>query len=245
MNDGPPELWCLHGAVGEPADWQPLATRLAATGAIVRPLDLWRLLAGPPLPMWEFGRLLNVLARPPGGSPRVLIGYSMGGRLALHGLLHPATGPWDAAVIVSAHPGLEDAGERASRRAADAAWAMLANEAEWPAFLARWNARPLLAGCPLDRHALIARRREVARGFIDWSLGNQEPLWDRLAALHTPVLWVAGERDGKFLALAERAVAALPNGRLWVAPDAGHRVPWEAPAAFAAAVMEFLEPWSA
>ena len=55
------------------------------------------------------------------------------------------------------------------------------------------------------------RRREIARSFVDWSLGAQEPLWDRLHEITIPVLWVAGENDAKFRALAERAVALIPQ----------------------------------
>lgn len=236
------ELWCLHGALGEAADWADLAARLAPAGTRVHPLDLWRFLGGGPLPLPGFGRVLNSLAGTAHGTRRVLVGYSLGGRLALHALLDPAPARWDAAVIISAHPGLESAAERAARRTADAGWAALAATGEWPDFLTKWFAQPLLAGCPADRRHLVARRRPIARSFIDWSLGVQEPLWDCLAGIHLPVLWVAGERDPKFHALAERAVALLPAGRLWTAPRTGHRVPWESPAAFAAAVREFLEP---
>ena len=56
-----------------------------------------------------------------------------------------------------------------------------------------------------------------------------------------PVLWIAGENDPKFLALAERAVSLIPNAHLAIAPGAGHRVPWEAEAWFAETVRGFLQ----
>jgi 2-succinyl-6-hydroxy-2,4-cyclohexadiene-1-carboxylate synthase len=85
------------------------------------------------------------------------------------------------------------------------------------------------------------RRREIARSFVDWSLGAQEPLWDRLHEISIPVLWIAGENDPKFLALAERAVSLMPHAHLAIAPGAGHRVPWEAEAWFADQVARFLK----
>jgi 2-succinyl-6-hydroxy-2,4-cyclohexadiene-1-carboxylate synthase len=159
------------------------------------------------------------------------MGYSMGGRLALHALLEK-NHPWQAAVIVSAHPGLADPAAREARRAADAVWATKALAGNWQEFLTEWNAQPVLGtAMPRDagaHSAMALHRREIARSFVDWSLGAQEPLWDRLCEITIPILWVVGESDAKFLELARRAVAALPQARLAVAPGAGHRVPWEA-----------------
>ncbi|HWT24896.1 MAG TPA: alpha/beta fold hydrolase, partial [Solirubrobacteraceae bacterium] len=66
--------------------------------------------------------------------------------------------------------------------------------------------------------------------------GVMPPLWDRLGELGLPVSLVAGERDAKFRAIAERMAAALPAARVVVAPGAGHAVPLEAPDAVAAAI---------
>ena len=170
---------------------------------------------------------------------RVLLGYSMGARLALHALLDG--GPWDAAVLVAPHPGLESESERAARREGDAEWAGRALTGDWREFLALWNAQPVLADSERLPPVSDLRRREIARSFIDWSLGAQEPLWERLGEILCPVLWCVGERDGKFRALAERALPLLPRGELWVAPGSGHRVPWDVPEAFVAKVGEFLE----
>lgn len=194
----------------------------------------------------QFGSALNEEARAEGGQGKVLLGYSMGGRLALHALLDRRPGPWVAAVIVSAHPGIEDEEQRAERRGSDADWAARALRGDWTAMLDEWNTRPVLAGgLAPDRAALAGRRQMVARSFIDWSLGAQEPLWDRLGGIRLPVLWVAGERDRKFVKLAERAVGILPEADLWLAGGAGHRVPWGADEAFARRVLEFLEQCSA
>lgn len=166
----------------------------------------------------------------------------MGGRLALHALLENPH-PWRAAVIVSAHPGLESAPEREARRAADATWATKALAGNWQEFLTAWNAQPVLGGAIRDPQAsggLVIRRREIARSFVDWSLGAQQPLWERLHEITIPVLWVAGENDAKFLDLAKRATALIPNSRFAVASGSGHRVPWEAEEWLAAEVARFL-----
>jgi 2-succinyl-6-hydroxy-2,4-cyclohexadiene-1-carboxylate synthase len=243
---GPLECWCLHGAVGMAADWRGLAKHLATAGIGTRAVDLWRFLECCPLPLTAFGRALNADASGQvfRGSGRALLGYSMGGRMALHALLEKDH-PWQAAVIVSANPGLEHEAERAQRRARDTEWATQALTGNWQQFLSTWNAQAVLGNAALRdpgaSGSLMQRRREVARSFVDWSLGAQEPLWHRLGEISVPVLWVAGETDLKFRALAERAVANMPAARLVIAPSSGHRVPWDADAWFAGQVSHFLK----
>ncbi|MBX3740539.1 MAG: alpha/beta fold hydrolase [Akkermansiaceae bacterium] len=242
---GSHECWCLHGSVGAASDFRALAKALAQGGIGSRAVDLWRFLEPGPLPIGESGATLNEDAKGETfrGTGRSLLGYSMGGRLALHGLLEPDH-PWQAAVIVSAHPGLEDELERSARKAADSTWAAKAFAGDWKEFTSQWNAQPLLGGNirePEATQRLVARRREISRSFLDWSVGLQEPLWDRLSSVGIPVLWVVGERDAKYAAIAERAAGLTPRGILAVAPDAGHRVPWENPAWFADRVSRFLK----
>ena len=62
------------------------------------------------------------------------------------------------------------------------------------------------------------------------------PLWDRLGELTMPATVLAGERDTKFVALAERLAAALPHAELVAVPGAGHRLALEAPGAVAGAI---------
>jgi 2-succinyl-6-hydroxy-2,4-cyclohexadiene-1-carboxylate synthase len=226
----PVECWCLHGAVGAVSDWRGLAQALAAKGISTRAVDLWRFLECEGVTMLEFGKRLNAEAAGeiPRAERRILIGYSMGGRLALHALLEG--GPWDAAVIISANPGIRDPNEAAQRRVSDTVWATQALTLPWYDFLEKWNAQPLLGGAMRDSREdgkLMQRRREIARSFVDWSVGNQQALWDRLPEIKIPPLGIAGENDMKFCALAEEAVGLSDQFSLAIAPDVGHRVPWE------------------
>ncbi len=242
---GAMECWLLHGAVGMAADWRPFAKRLADAKTGTRAVDLWRFLECAPMPLMNFGPAFNAEAggEVSRGGRRALLGYSMGGRLALHALLDQPH-PWQAAVIVSAHPGLEIPGDRETRMAADAAWASMALTANWQEFLTAWEAQPVLASSGIRASqasgALAMRRREIARSFVDWSLGCQQALWSRLHEITIPVLWVAGENDPKFLEMARRAVAEIPSAKLAIAPGAGHRVPWQAEEWLAAQVADFL-----
>ncbi len=223
------ECWLLHGSVGMASDWRSLASALAAQGIASRAVDLWRFLEFESVSMPDFGKRLNADAEGEisRGQKRILIGYSMGGRLALHSLLEG--GPWHAAVIISADPGLRDTETAAVRRSQDTLWATQALTLPWAHFLEKWNSQPIL-GSPIrderEENKLIRRRREIARSFVDWSLGNQRALWDRLPEIQIPTLWIAGENDAKFRALAEEAAAA-GSISLAIAPGCGHRIPWE------------------
>lgn len=242
---GPQECWCLHGAFGMASDWRGLAGSIAKSGISSRAVDLWRFLENG-LPLTEFGKALNGDAGGDvfRGTGRSLLGYSMGGRLALHALLEKDH-PWQAAVIISAHPGLENENDRVARITSDATWATRALTESWPALLAAWNAQPVFSGTPPPdpqaANRLAQHRREIARSFVDWSVGAQALLWERLPEISVPVLWIAGENDMKFRALAERAAALMPTASLAIAPGAGHRVPWEAPVWFADQVAQFLK----
>jgi 2-succinyl-6-hydroxy-2,4-cyclohexadiene-1-carboxylate synthase len=162
----------------------------------------------------------------------VVLGYSMGGRLALR-LLEARR--FRAAIIVSAGLNAPDAG----RRLRDEAWARRFEADEWSKLMRDWNAQPVFGGHVLDRREDEYDRAELARQLREYSPAVLPP--PRLEAIETPVLWIAGERDAKYAEIARRAVERLPNAELWICPDAGHRVPWEQPEAFVARLRDFLE----
>lgn len=236
----PVTIWCLHGAVGAAADWFPFREAIESQGHELRAVDLWRFLDCCPRSLPATAESLNAEAQANAGK-NLLVGYSMGGRIALHALLEENS-PWDAAVIISAHPGLETEAEKIARRKIDTDWSVKCLHGEWDRFLSEWQGQGILqdAGSLSDRTPLRLRRKEIARSFLDWSLGAQENLWPRLSAIKIPVLWLTGEGDEKFTTLAERAVAQMPNGRHQVIPHAGHRLPWQQPQSFRQSVLSFV-----
>lgn len=168
-------------------------------------------------------------------SPRegdILLGYSMGGRLALQLLERQ---PFAKAVIVSA--GLNAPDEE--RRARDEEWARRFESEEWSSLMRAWNAQPVFGGHALERHERDYDRAELVRQLREWSPAVLPP--PRLEEIATPVLWVAGERDAKYVEIARRAVARLPHAELWICPEAGHRVPWEQPEPFVQRLRRFIE----
>jgi 2-succinyl-6-hydroxy-2,4-cyclohexadiene-1-carboxylate synthase len=156
----------------------------------------------------------------------------MGGRLALR-LLEER--PFRCAVIVSA--GLNAPDEE--RRKPDEGWARRFESEAWASLMRDWNAQPVFGGHVLERHEADYDRAELARQLREWSPAVLPP--PRLESIATPVLWIAGERDAKYVDIAKRAVARLPNAELWICPDAGHRVPWEQTVAFVSRLRAFLD----
>jgi len=161
----------------------------------------------------------------------VLFGYSMGGRLALDLLQRRR---FDKAIIVSA--GLNAPDEE--RRKRDEEWARRFESEEWPSLLRAWNAQPVFGGHAVERREEDFDRAELARQLREYSPAVLPP--PRLESIETPVLWIAGERDRKYVEIARRAVARLPHAELWICPGAGHRVPWEQPQALVARIRDFI-----
>ena len=224
-----PAALALHGALGGPEDWSAVGRKMR-----VEAVDLF----GDEEDERELRATRNLVSAGEfisskwGGERRVLAGYSMGARVALHALLADGGSCWSGAVILGAHPGLEDRDERQSRRDLDAGWAEKLVRLTPEAFMNDWNLQGLFSGKsggvarwnPSDR-----RRESMAVAFRTWSLGAQEPLWERLGEIQVPVTWMVGAEDVKFLSLAERAIALLPEARLVRVPSCGHRLLIEAP----------------
>ena len=167
-----------------------------------------------------------------GGEDDVIVGYSMGGRRALRAL---ESRRFRKAVIVSAGLNAPDD----ARRARDEEWARRFESEAWESLMAAWNAQPVFGGHELPRREEDYDRFVLARMLREHSPAALPP--PRLEHIETPVLWVAGERDAKYVEIGRRAVARLPDAELWICPDAGHRVPWEQPEAFVERLRAFLD----
>lgn len=235
-------IHALHGNAGMPDD---LSQILRSLEFPYHAWHLWRFLDEHPEAhsLYGFADAFQASVERRGDSPRILFGYSLGARLALHALTR-FPDKWDAAILISAHPGLPSEQERADRLIQDQTWAVRFLRDPWQQVMQAWNAQPVLAGetvPPYDQLLVETWRREVALAFDPWSLGRQDDLRPLLPAVQTPVLWLTGCRDEKFTALAATACGLLPKGQHVKIKDAGHRVHLDQPAAVVHAVSEFLK----
>lgn len=221
-------LWDAAIARLPPERYSPLALDLPGHGSqvdAVRPITFEACVA-------------HVLVRVP--DTFALVGYSMGGRIALHVAL-AAPERVSRLVLISTTAGIEDAEERAQRRARDR---QLADEIEpgtIDGFIERWRSQAMFAHDPPRVEALARaemapnRPAGIAAALRGIGTGEMTPLWDRLGELTMPVTIVAGERDEKFREVAERMARSLPAARMVLVPG-GHVLPLESPQAVADAI---------
>jgi 2-succinyl-6-hydroxy-2,4-cyclohexadiene-1-carboxylate synthase len=170
--------------------------------------------------------------------PIALVGYSMGGRIALHyALARPEH--VERLILIGASPGLADAAERTARVEADERLARELERLSIEEFAERWARTPVLADQPTEVRARIHADRlrntpgGLARALRGLGTGALPPVWDRLGELKAPTLIIAGTRDGKFVRIAQQTSAAIPGARLELIPGAGHAAHLERPAATA------------
>ncbi len=176
-----------------------------------------------------------------------VVGYSMGGRLALYLALRHSE-RCAALFLESASPGLEEAAEQEARRRSDEEKAARLESGDFETFLVNWYSQPLFASLArrdgLVEEVIAARRgndpAELARALRGMGTGTQPSLWGELPGLVAPALAVAGEGDKKFVALSRRMAGASPNVRAAVVPGAGHNVRAEAPGAYLDLLEGFL-----
>jgi 2-succinyl-6-hydroxy-2,4-cyclohexadiene-1-carboxylate synthase len=245
-------LLLLHGFTGSGATWEPHIPRLGRGQCLIA-VDLPGH-GGTEAPTPDRCRVEQVVPDLLALLDQLrverfaLLGYSMGGRLALH-LALAAPSRVHALLLESASPGLAGEEERAARREADESLAASLEREGLEAFVARWEAQPLFA-CQArlpaaEREQQRALRlshdaRGLAASLRGMGAGVPPPLHHRLAELTMPVLLLAGEQDEKFRALAVAMRERLPRAHLAVVPQAGHSVHLEQPEAFETAVLRFL-----
>lgn len=237
----------LHGFLGRGADWDAVRSGLPADWDVHAPdlpghgtaVDAAATMdAAADLVLARLGESAG------GAQPVDLVGYSMGGRLALH---IAATQPEAVrrVVIVSGSPGLRTETERAARRAVDAQRAA-AIRADFPAFVEAWYRMPLWHSLPdATRQSLSADRTQhndpagLAASLNGMGTGAQPSHWEALAGISAPVWAVAGALDPKFVGLAHQMAESGPFEAITI-PDAGHFLPAEAPDALAALLTDLL-----
>jgi 2-succinyl-6-hydroxy-2,4-cyclohexadiene-1-carboxylate synthase len=177
-----------------------------------------------------------------------LVGYSMGGRLALYlALQFPAY--FDRVILESASPGLQDQVARDRRFTHDLNLAQKLETSsleDFTQFLRDWYNQPLFAS--LKNHpyfqAIFDRRLdnqplELAKALRGLSVGVQPSLWDQLAKNQLPIVLLVGALDLKFVTIAQAMVESGQNLQLQIIQNCGHSIHLEKAELFAEQIRRF------
>ena len=180
------------------------------------------------------------------GAGGVLVGYSLGGRLALRAALR-SPGSFSAVVTVGATAGIEEGPLRVARAEADEKLASWIETASMEDVVSLWERQPMFAD---QSDALVEAQRSGRLSHDQRSLalllrtagqGALEPVWHDLRSLELPLLAIAGARDDGYTRAAKRIASTAPNGRLAIVEEAGHAPQLQQPDEVARVISEFLD----
>ena len=223
--------------MGHPSDWDDVRAALPEYETSALEIGL--------APNWQSSVQQMAEAIP---SQSILVGYSMGARLAL-GVALESPENVAALIFVSGNPGLETSVARAERRDADDRIAKQIEEGSIQSFLQQWYQSNVFATLP-DEIRSSEIERKLARSSTNWpaimrtnSVSQQPNYWPRLKELAMPTLVVAGDLDEKYRKIAHRMEqeCSLCDFSAKVIPDCGHIVHREQPLALVETIREFVD----
>jgi 2-succinyl-6-hydroxy-2,4-cyclohexadiene-1-carboxylate synthase len=246
-----PAILFLHGFLGLGEDWFDLARDLSQDHFCILP-DLpghgqSRESGHPSSDMAAMSEAIVNLLDDLKIECVTLVGYSMGGRIALCTAVRFANRV-NTLVLESASPGIEDDKERIDRAAIDDLRADQIERKGVAAFVEQWYNAPLFYSLHAkpEKLALLKQSRlghdphALATALRGLSVGRQPSLWQEIVRLDIPTLIIAGALDMKYCDIANKMAALLPRCRQITIGDAGHNAHFEQPQEFLARLREFL-----
>ncbi|WP_408673287.1 2-succinyl-6-hydroxy-2,4-cyclohexadiene-1-carboxylate synthase [Xenorhabdus doucetiae] len=240
-------VW-LHGLLGSGADWLPAVAACHQYPSLVVDLpghghsvDV-NLTGG----FAEMSALLNATLSDYHIKDYWLIGYSLGGRIAMY---HATCGKpnygknsgLQGLLVEGGNPGLFSRHERDGRLQHDQHWAQRFRREPMKSVLADWYQQPIFADLTAAQREQLIRLRSQNNGnriadmLENTSLSRQPWLVPALQQLAIPFSYLCGENDRKFQQIAQQYT--LPLNTL---PQVGHNAHYGNPAAFSRAVNHFL-----
>jgi 2-succinyl-6-hydroxy-2,4-cyclohexadiene-1-carboxylate synthase len=245
-----PMMIFLHGFVGSMVDWLPACHHFSSDYQCLL-LDLpghgkTQATRSSDYTVSATARSLIRLLDSKKTGPSVLIGYSMGGRLALYLAVHYPD-YFDKVILVSTSPGLQKKKDRLARQINDKRLADEMGNMTIEAFLQKWYDQPLFNS--LKEHPKFEEllRQRLGNQVKNWpaslrgmGVGKQPSLWNKLEYLKMPVLILVGEKDQKFRYIAFQMKDLNPNFIISIIPQCGHVIHVENEDAFYSELYNFL-----
>lgn len=247
------QLTFLHGFMGHPSDWNDLRSQLEGTSFSSDQSIVMGALEIEPACDWSGG--LEKLALKV-SCPSVLVGYSMGARLAL-GLAVEFPEKVNGLILISGNLGIESDDLRNQRLKHDRSLASemesLSNSIQKKEFLKRWYQQSVFATVSDSvRHHEMNRKLEKndwvkwSRTLQTFSVARQPNYWQCLNSIKVPVWMIAGQKDEKYQEIAKRfwLQSRMEHSKSVIVPDSGHIVHREQPEAVVKEIRSFLnEPF--
>lgn len=195
----------LHGFMGSSDDWIRVVSHLENRTCFAYDLP------GHGKTPWTEMEIEDLMASAFPPEPLDLVGYSLGGRLAIRfALKNPKR--IRSLTLLSTHYGLSDELEKQKRLQEDRKWAQKILTFPFDEFLTAWYHRPLFSSIrhnqELKNQILLMRKsqrpKELARGLVEWSLGRQPFFKEQLRSFDFPTKIAYGEFDEKFVDLYDQ-----------------------------------------
>ena len=242
-----PTLVFLHGLLGSGEDWQACLDELTEFDRVT--IDLPSHGASQAAFCSDLDDCCKSLHSTlsllfPSRQPLILIGYSMGGRITMHGLANDGFPDLNicAAIVEGGNFGLQTESEKQARFENDHRWALRFENEPIAHVLSDWYQQAVFSSLNHEqRQTLIAKRSanlgsSVAKMLRATSLAKQSYLLPALQAQPVPVYYLCGAKDKKFSQLA-----ASSGLTYWQIEGAGHNVHQEQPQQFAIHVKQIIQ----
>lgn len=160
----------------------------------------------------------------------VLIGYSMGGRIAMQIECKKL-------ILIGSHPGLVLDIERQERIRFEDQWLSFLDQNPVEAFLHKWYEQPLFKGLSIPKIRFSLTKEEIRESFLKHSILKQTPMWDQLPS---SFLYIVGVNDQKYSLIAKKLALLYPNAKIAFVEGASHAVHIEKPKIVAHLIEEFI-----
>lgn len=237
-----PWLVFLHGFSGDNREWQPVGEQLPAFSRLYVDLPGHGGSAAKSVTSFaDVCRELQATLLSYNILECWLVGYSLGGRVAMFAASQTQLPGLKGLIVEGSHPGLEDDNARQTRQQSDTQWAQRFRDQPLTEVFDAWYRQPVFASLSEpQRHALVALRAQnngprLADMLLATSLAVQPDLRAALNRRDYAFWYLCGERDAKFRAIAEQLAAPCH-----LIPHAGHNAHRENPAAVAGFLTQIL-----
>lgn len=229
----------LHGFLGLPSDWDKIGSAL----------DIYSLKNNEVISNFKYNLYdfiaedlktdLNTLAhqifkkikaKSSSDQVNILVGYSLGGRVALH-ILKQEIDYFKYAIFLSTNPGFLEALDRKNRFVIDRSWSEKFRTQDWDSLMSEWNSQDVLKnGCSqISRIETDYSRVKLSSLLENCSLALQENFDKFILENDQRITWVYGEEDFKYKTISLNLKRRNSELDLIEIKNSGHRVIFDAP----------------